>query len=263
MLRLDGVRKGRKSGSYKGYRAPARESTHAARQSRPAPAAARSAAASANRRVSRSRATKSTRTAAPYQSPSTSNRCASSPTSGSPKVGRGPRFTIPPQGPPGVCTRTAYTPSGGSSLRAGSGARFSVRKPIRRPRPVARDHAPRHGIGATEPVGRARQLPARHGPADRRRRHRAVLIERHRAHDLDPESALGAESPDHLGAALPSAPEAVVVADEQLPHPVPIAKHELHELRRVVARQRRRERKHHHVIEPELAPAAPASRRRG
>lgn len=35
---------------------------------------------------------------------------------GLPKVGRPPRFIIPPMAPARVWTRTAYTPSGGSSL---------------------------------------------------------------------------------------------------------------------------------------------------
>ena len=66
------------------------------------------------------------------------------------------------------------------------------------------------------------------GP-DQRRRDRLAVV-RHGGDDLDREPVLTPEPPHQLHVARPSAPEPVVVAQDQLLHPEPRAQHVAHEI---------------------------------
>src|SRR6266702_2211389 len=101
--------------------------------------------------TSRNRRTHSTVTVSPYSSPAKSNRWISRPRACTPNVGRGPWFIMPPWRAPRHSTHTAYTPSGGSSLRGSGDARLIVGTPIVRPRPAPRSTAARRLYGRPSP----------------------------------------------------------------------------------------------------------------
>ena len=84
------------------------------------------------------------------------------------KVGLGPWFIIPPARPPRHSTRTAYTPSGGSSFCGGTSARLIVGTPSRRPRRSPVPHLAAHLVGPAQHPGRGGQVAAGDRPADPR-----------------------------------------------------------------------------------------------
>ena len=119
-------------------------------------------------RTSRRRSTHSIRTHSPYRSPSKSNRWASSVRRPSWKVGRGPWFIMPPARPPRHSTRTAYTPSGGSSFCGGHLGQVDRRDADQPAAPLALAHPAAHLVRPSQHPRRGGEIAAGDGAPDAR-----------------------------------------------------------------------------------------------
>jgi hypothetical protein len=84
---------------------------------------------------------------------------------------------------------------------------------------LAVDHARAHRVRPPEAVRGRDEVPGADGPPDRGRRDDAPAAECDRRHDLDLEALAPAERDEHVDVARATAPEAVVVADEERAHP--------------------------------------------
>ncbi len=97
--------------------------------------------------------------------------------------------------PRALCARTAYTPSGGRSLRADRAARRLSVGSRDRGRAASPDDDAAKAIVASQRRPRLREVAVRHSGADRARRDRhAARVERRR-HDVDVEPDFAPESP--------------------------------------------------------------------
>ena len=88
----------------------------------------------------------------------------------SPKVGRGPRFIIPPNEPRSESTRTAYTPAGGRSLRADADPDVERRIAELAAALVAATDEAAEGVAAPSSRSAPRQIAVRYGAPNRARR---------------------------------------------------------------------------------------------
>src|SRR5213593_2641744 len=176
-----------------------------------------SASREGNACTSRRRRTHSTLTDSPYRSPAKSNRWISSARAAIPNVGRGPWFIIPPSRSPRHSTRTAYTPSGGSSLRGSGGARLSVGTPIVRPRPTPRSTTQRRLWGRPT-LGRG-EVAMRHSRPDHGRGNRLPVLS-HGVHHVHPEPVARPDPAHRFDIPRAAAAEAVIVAEHQGVHRV-------------------------------------------
>src|SRR5690242_12368879 len=105
-------------------------------------------------------------------------------------------------------------------------------------------------IGASQPAGRRAEVAVRHRGPDQRRRDRLAAVS-HGGDDLDREPILTPEPPHQLHVARASAPEPVVVAQDQLLHLEPRAQHVAHEIFGAETRELGREGDHLDPLDPE------------
>jgi hypothetical protein len=115
------------------------------------------------------------------------------------------------------------------------------------------EHASGDAVRAAEPLGSVREVPARDGPPDERRRHGTSTGPGDRVDHRHAEAPGGAERLEELHVAHAPAAEAVIVADHELPHAEAGAQDEVDELIGLVRGERAGERDDGDVVQPAVS----------